>query len=179
MSCLSGSLYFVHFCSLPFDCLVCFRLFFTFYTQCLCFLYYHFVCNIFAFSFHIFGLHSYLNALLLVVSHCLSFYFCLSISLMEHLPTHTFPHSCPLLTHLSIHTCLSAYVCIFVCVQAFIGKAKTVAHVSTPVRPHCSPPMCMCVCVCLRGTSCQEKQADEKEDISTTTSAAMCLLVRW
>ena len=73
--------------------------------------------------------------------HC----FCLSVSLMEHLPTHTFPHSCPLLTHLSIHSCLSAYVSVFVWVLVFIGKAKTVAHVSTPVRPRCSPPLCVCV----------------------------------
>lgn len=71
----------------------------------------------------------------------------LSVSLMEHLPAHTFLRSCPLLTHLSIHTCLSACVCVSLWAWAFIGKAKTVCHASTPVRPRCSPPLCVCVCV--------------------------------
>lgn len=71
----------------------------------------------------------------------------LSVSLMEHLPAHTFLRSCPLLTHLSIHTCLSACVCVCLWAWAFIGKAKTVCHASTPVRPRCSPPLCVCVCV--------------------------------
>lgn len=66
---------------------------------------------------------------------------------MEHLPTHTSPHSCPLRTHLSIHTCLSAYVCVSCECEVFIGKANTVAHVNTPVRPLCSLPVWACVCV--------------------------------
>lgn len=85
----------------------------------------------------------------MLVSPSPSFSFCLSVSLMEHLPTHTLPHSCPLRTHLSIHTCLSAYVCVLCECEVFIGKANTVARVSAPVRPHCSPPVWVCVWLCM------------------------------
>jgi len=103
---------------------------------------------------------------------CLS----LSISLMEHLPTHTSPHSCPLLTHLSIHTCLSANVCVFVS-ASFHRECRD----SGPCKHTCQTsrqPSSLCLCVCLRGASCQEKPADEKEDISSATSATMSLLLR-
>lgn len=71
----------------------------------------------------------------------------LSVSLMEHLPAHTFLHSCPLLTHLSIHTCLSACVCVFVSVSLH-RQGKD----SLPCKHTCQTslqPSTVCLCMCV------------------------------
>lgn len=108
ISSMFGCLSVLHCCLLPFDCLVWMSL----YSAIILIEFF------FASSFHIFWLHgSYIsapNACLLSLP-LLSFSFCWPTFLMEHLPTHTFPHSCPFLTHLSIHTCLPAYACVCVC----------------------------------------------------------------
>ena len=138
-----------------------FAFFWRYYTSWKLPLYYYFYFN-------------YSLACCLSLSLCISI--SLSISLMEHLPTHTFPHSCPLLTHLSVHTCQSAYmwvcVCVFVCASL---------HKQWPMWAHLSDlaAALRCVFVCVFwGASCQEDHADEKEDISST-SAAMSFLLRW
>lgn len=71
----------------------------------------------------------------------------LSVSLMEHLPAHTFLRSCPLLTHLSIHTCLSACVCVFVSVSLH-RQGKD----SLPCKHTCQTslqPSTVCLCMCV------------------------------
>lgn len=71
----------------------------------------------------------------------------LSVSLMEHLPAHTFLRSCPLLTHLSIHTCLSACVCVFVSMSLH-RQGKD----SLPCKHTCQTslqPSTVCLCMCV------------------------------
>lgn len=79
-----------------------------------------------------------------------------------------------------VHSHLPA--CPYVCLSAILNShtghvfknAKTVGRASTPVRP-CRGSS---VCVCVRNILPEEADRWEREDISPTTSAAKCLLLR-
>lgn len=117
-----------------------------------------FDCDVFASSCHI----SWLHSKCFTCGPSLSVFLFLSVSLMEHLPAHTFLRSCPLLTHLSIHTCLSACVCVFVSMSLHRqGKDSLPCKHTCQTSPQPST-VCLCMCVGVKHHARRSRQMRRK-----------------